>query len=212
MIKLNVPLELQDPKSSDCGIKCIGMISKYYNRPELLKSLEDIERNEEGDIYLDVIGSFLEKNGFSTQMIFFAPYYFTLDDRNMSQENLKLFFKKSISKSPTENSWMKSFLTYMELGGNILIDIPKRKTIEQALLKKSLIITHSTTRFFYKNNTPFINFHFVLTTGIDSNNVFINDPGEGSYSMNYEEYLYSFYSVMLNGFSAGSLLLVSPKD
>lgn len=173
--------------------------------------MKDIERNEEGDIYLDVIGSFFQKNGFSTQLIFFAPYYFTLDDRNMSQENLKIFFKKSISKSPIENSWMRSFLSYMEVGGNILIDIPKRKTIEQALLKKSLIITHSTTRFLYKNNTPFINFHFVLTTGIDSNTIFINDPGEGSYSMNYEEYLYSFYSIMLNGFSAGSLLLVSPK-
>ena len=53
----------------------------------------------------------------------------------MSQENLKIFFRKSISKSPIENSWMRSFLSYMEVGGNILIDIPKRKTIEQALLK-----------------------------------------------------------------------------
>ena len=69
-MKLNVPLILQDPKSNDCGIKCIEMISKYYNRPELLKNLKDIERNEEGDIYLDVIGSFFQKNGFSTQLIF----------------------------------------------------------------------------------------------------------------------------------------------
>ena len=211
MIKLDVPLVMQDPKSNDCGLKCIEMVSKYYNKPELIENIGELNIDETG-VNISEIASYLLRYNFEVTFNVFSPEFFNIYDFTISKQNLKNYLKKLSYRSLEEKEWTEELIDFIDLGGKISVKIPDYTLINQSLLNNLLMIYNCTSRFIYTELSPKINYHFMIIKGINSNFVFINDPYKGDITMKYEHFLYSTYSISNNGFKSGGILIISPKN
>ncbi len=240
-ILLPVPVISQIPKSQDCGVACLMMVLEYYFPQKFqYEQIKEQMNFIPSGLSSFSLAIFLLQNGMNVKMVYMNPFLFNLDHQNQKFELADLLdyiSKMSTKKIPVD--WTNTFpelIKFLELGGELVIDYPKRSHIQEALANGNPIIAVLTTWFLAKQTFEgekdrvrgFFNSHFNVITGLDGDRIFVNDPEffepdfqkskiNGGYELggpqnyNVDDYLFGIYTNIGQDLDNGAIIIASPK-
>jgi len=215
-MQVDVPIHYQEKGSVDCGIICLQMILEYHGKKKSFTELKnDLEVDEVGS-YTPQMGTYLLKNGFSTELVTQHPGLFTLKDQGKSQTEIAQRFKDLLqnSKSDQNKKVLKYFIEYQEHGGEINVKIPNLSDVTEDIKKNQPLIALLTSHFLTETQPKF-NLHFNVVTGFDETHIYLNDPlsdsrgGRKKCSVN--DFFYGVYVSTYADLDNGCLLKIKKK-
>jgi hypothetical protein len=211
MKKLKVPLRLQGKQSKDCGPVCVQMVLEYFGIKKDLKNLQEkLHYIESGTTAYDN-GSLLLDEGLKVTAVTAQPMLFPPDIAKSIKDNKDIYeiIGKKAIHSPKYKTNLDTLKVFLEKGGKMLIQIPNIKHICAAIDEGHPIIA-----LLYGGalGSKEGGFHFVVVTGYDAKNVFLNNPLPGSSSQSkfpIDQFLYAVHSSTTADIDNGTLLIVS---
>lgn len=214
---LDVPLITQEKGSQDCGIACLLMILEFLG---IKKSFTDLKKELEVDevgSYTPQMGTYLQRAGFSTELVTQHPGLFTLKDRGKSQTEILLRIKDLLSTAKTDQNKkvLQYFLEYLENGGQISVKIPEIGDITESINNNQPLIALLTSHFLTET-LPKFNLHFNIVTGFDETHVYLNDPlpdqrgGKKKCSVN--DFFYGVHASTYADIDNGCLLKIKKRQ
>ncbi len=212
-MKLKVPLIRQVRKSVDCGPACLSMILRFYGIKESVSEIANELQIYKSGTYSPQLGSYLIKKGFSVKMITQHPGLFNLKSRTLSQVQIKkhLIRLSRNKKNKKDKISLRYLIDFMNDGGKICVEIPRGSNIVSEIKHNRPVISLLTSNFLIGKDVKF-NFHYNVITGIDSKQVYVNDPlwdyrgGRHAYSI--EDYLYGVHTSTKGDLDDGCLLKI----
>ena len=213
-MQLDIPLIRQDKNSSDCGLACVAMLLQHYGLDANIAQLQQkIEVYKNIGTFAPQLGKYLIDSGFEVDLITQNPHLFTINDRDKTQDDLKVYFKELILKNTKESriNSLKHFDDYLTLNGKSTVQVPSVDDIKNEIKQGRPLISLLTTNFLQHDKAGF-NFHFNLITGIDDIFIYVHDPlsdkrgGKKKYKIN--DYMYALYASAFGDIDNASLLKV----
>jgi hypothetical protein len=211
MKKLDVPLYLQAPRSPDCGPTCAKMVLEYFDIKRDLPYLKKkLAYGKMGTSAYDNASLLLDE-GLKVTAVTAHPMLFPPDlakGIKSTKDALKIIKAKAKS-TPRYTNVLGTFQKFLDKGGELKIDIPTEKHVRKAIDSKRPLIALVYGQALGSNEGGF---HFVVVTGYDEKNVFVNNPNPKSgkqtkYPMNH--FLYALHSSTTTDIDNGTLLVIS---
>jgi hypothetical protein len=175
---IDVPLIHQTKGLNECWLACLQMILWYYNINTSIEQIrEEVKTRENIWTYLPQLWCFLLKNEFQVEIITMNPHIFTKTMVNMSQNQILchlIWLADDITKV-NYGEVINWFIQYMKLGWLIKIKIPSINDIRVEISHNRPAVSLYTPNFLAYDQPKF-NFHLSVITGIDNENILINDP------------------------------------
>jgi len=215
---LDVPLVRQDVDSLDCGIACVSMLLKYYGIEKDIPALKkDIQVFDGVGTYVPQLGKFLIDNGFHVEIITLNPHLFVRTDANRSSQELGKYFEEIRDKTTKENfkAPLRYFKEFVESGGVLALRVPTVEDIRAELNDGRPLGALITSNFLLSETSGF-NFHFNIVTGIDEQNVYVNDSmwdsRGGAQSYPIHDFMYALYASAYGDLDNAALMKVRRKS
>lgn len=217
MKRINVPLHLQAPGSIDCGPACNQMLLDHFLG--LKVSLDELKAHMdyvEAGTTLYQNGSVLLKYGLKVTAITANPLVFPgnvwaeLD----SDEKVKAYVSKKAQEgglSDTTKLVYRTLLQFLDDGGHMRVKIPDFDDIKRAIDAESIVSAVGYMQPLGENEGKF---HFVLVTGYDDNNVFLNNSWPDSTKQGWfpiDRFLFAVHSSAAADADNGGFLVVSKR-
>jgi hypothetical protein len=215
-MQLDVPLVKQAKGSKDCGLAGIAMLMQYHGMKTSISEIRKSLKVDKVGTYTPQLGTFLLKNGFNVIIITAHPGLFTRNHYGMSSEDaLKHFvgLRKKF-KTPQSKKVINYFIEFLQNGGKIEVAIPTPIMVANEIAERRPIGALITSNYLLGND-PVFNFHFNIITGIDQQNVFVNDPlwdsrgGKKEYPI--MDFFFGLYASSYGDLDNGSLFLVRKR-
>lgn len=212
-MKLNVPLIRQEKDTKDCGLAGLVMIFAYNGIHTSIEKLRKEIKVDETGTYAPQLGSYMISKGLEVELVTLHPSLLTLKDINRNSRYLIKRFEKLKEKSKSEQNKMVLgyFIDFLRDGGRIKVKIPNENDVRQEI-EQGRPVGALLTSNFLNSSTPRFNFHFNLITGIDSKNIYVNDPwpgkrgGKQKYKLG--DFFFGIYSSMYGDLDNGCLIKV----
>jgi hypothetical protein len=214
MKKIDVPLILQDDNSADCGPICVQMVLKHFNKEIDVESLKSqLTYTDAGTSAYDN-GMLLLSQGLKVTAITAHPYLFPLETIKKVKTNddlLQIIEARSVER-PKEKIVLDTFKNYIEMGGEVTLEIPTFEHIQNAIDTDKVVIA-----LFFGSPLGFHEggFHFVVVNGYNKEGeVFITNPLKDSKKQAWfpvKEFLFALHSSTLIDIDNGTLLVVSQQ-
>lgn len=210
---INVPLKLQKQGSMDCGPVCAQMVLEHFGVIKDIESLiEKLKYAESGTSAYDNGTIFLDE-GFSVRAITAHPKLFPpeiISSISSKEDVLKVLEnKKEQVKNQNDKDNLSTFQKFLNKGGEVSLEIPNFNHIKDAIDKDKLVIALLIGQALGKNEGGF---HFVVVSGYDDNNVYINNPAPNSSKQAWfplDRFLYAVHASTTADLDNGTLLIVS---
>ncbi len=218
-MKLLVPVVLQPPRSSDCGVACIAMLLEYYKISYSYAKLRTELSVYRWGTTMPQLGIWLLKNGFAVEIVTMHPSLFYLTSRFPSSEAV-LKHLRSLRRGirPRLNAIaLEHLISFVKLGGVLTPRVPGYGDMRVELAAKRPLVSLLTHWFLQQDSSkPHFTFHFNVVTGLDAKRVFVNDPDwgspGGSHAYGQTEYLYAMYASAYGALDNASLMKVRKID
>ncbi len=221
-MKLSVPVLQQSPKSVDCGIASVAMIYAFYRiKKEYSRLQKELTTNRVGT-YAPQLGINLLQNGFQVEIVTHNPRLVEVKDKNLNQKQLASKFTQELkrAKNASDKRALKFFMKFMGLGGKITIKVPTISDIKEEIESKRPLIAYFTNAPLYDwepdiylmDRPIWKTMHIAVVSGIDPENVYINDPmwdnngGQKSYPI--EQFFYAVYTSALGDLDNACLMKI----
>ncbi|MFH1064015.1 MAG: C39 family peptidase [Candidatus Woesearchaeota archaeon] len=214
---LDVP-ELRQPiYSPQCGPTCMAMVMQYHGVDTTRKEIVDNIHMLDTGIYPQQVGTYMMKRGFDVEFVLCNPHIFTLRDNDRSIESLIKKFERRLSSDKYAYKDAVSLMKYLDFcyaGGIINVKIPDYSDLESEIIGGRPVIANVTTRF-HKAKHPRFNHHYVVVTGVDGKNVYVNDPSwhkvrGGKQKYTIDEFLFAIHATTEYCMSSGGILKIKP--
>ncbi len=104
------------------------------------------------------------------------PALFTLHDRHATQQQIRARLKKMLRRATSKKKKvLQYFIEFLDTGGTITVRIPSVDDIHSEIVQKRPIAALLTSNFL-AGKKPDFNFHFNVIAGLDTTQVYVNDP------------------------------------
>jgi hypothetical protein len=210
-MKIELPLKLQEQGSKDCGPVCVQMVLEYFGINKDQSYLrEKLTYVEAGTSAYDN-ASLLLNEGFKVTAVTAQPLLFspdTIAEIKNTDDVLKIVEAKYIS-AEKDRPILETLKKFLLQGGDLKIEIPSYKHIQQALEESKPIIALIYGRALGSKEGGF---HFIVISGYEDGKVFINNPLPESKKQGWfpiEHFLYALHSSTTADIDNGTLLVVS---
>jgi len=215
-MKLDVQLVKQEKGSVDCGLACLSMILSYYGIDESIEKIKDKFKVYKGGTYSGQLAKYLIEKGFAVSVTTLNPAMFTLQDTEMSQEEILLRLKHllEIEKRASNRTTLRHFIAFMQSGGEFEVKIPEINDVREEIDRKQPMIVQLTSQFF-KAKKPKLMYHFNVVSGYNKEHVFVSDPlpdkrgGDNKYLA--RDFFYGVYSAIAADMDNGCFIKIKRK-
>lgn len=216
MKKLNVPLFLQEKDSLDCGPTCIKMILAYYGISKELSELKSqLFYNEIGTSAYDN-GYLLVNNGLNAVAYMNNPLLFNPETNSTLHTNEDIAKYVNTKRDSDENfakykNNLDTFEKFFSHGGQMKLEVPTIAHIKQAIDNDNPVFAIVNAQVFGINEGTF---HFIVITGYDDQQVYINNSWPTARSQAaypYEQMLYAIHSATCADIDNGTIIVPSKK-
>ncbi|MBP6858113.1 MAG: peptidase C39 family protein [Candidatus Pacebacteria bacterium] len=213
MKKIDIPLKLQKEGSMDCGPVCVQMVLGYFGITKDIESLvEKLKYAESGTSAYDN-GALLLDSGLKVTAITAQPRLFppeVISSVSSKEDLLNVIeSRKQQVRNQKDKDNLGTFEKFLNKGGSIKLEIPNFNHIKSAIDSNQPVVALLFGQALGKNEGGF---HFVVVSGYDENNIYINNPSSIS-SKNgcfpIDRFLYALHSSTTIEFDNGTLLIVS---
>ncbi|MDO8425136.1 MAG: C39 family peptidase [bacterium] len=216
MTKLSVPLVRQAEGSSDCGPACLAMLLAYYKVSFSFDEMKKELGTYSWGTVTPQVGTYLLKRGFSVEIITMHPSLFSLFSSFKNTDELKryLWSLKPLMKGECDPIALDHFLQFVDAGGTITPRVPLMSDIEVEVNEERPVFIPLTHWFLHNTDLPpRFSIHFNVVTGIDQENVYVNDPdwGEefgGQHAIDRDAFLYAMYASAKGGVDDACIMKV----
>ncbi len=168
MIKLEVPLTIQDKNSMDCGPACLHMLLNYNKQNIGLTRIKDtIQRDKKGRVSILELGIFL-KSIKQNPIITLMNYKYFKEAKDTDLSSVK-------PKDEIDKKFLYNLKEYLKKGNEIQIKSINSALIEEYISDKKPVVTLVSVSYLRKKILQEQRFHFIIITGFDEDNFYYND-------------------------------------
>lgn len=197
-MNLLVPHVRQPEESVDCGVACVEMLLQYYDISYDYRSLRKELDVKGWGTSTPSLAMALIKRGLEVEIVTMNPNLFNLDSEVLSREAMliHLRFVQKHLHTLMNKYVMKHFIQFVEMGGMLTPRIPNAVDIRTEVGQHRPLICQLTHWFLQPNNElPFLSSHFNVITGIEDQQIFVNDPDLAQKKVYaIEAYLFGIYA------------------
>ncbi len=187
-MKLKVPLVLQEGMS-DCGQACIAMIMHFYGSEMSIERVKDDLGKSSKGTYISTLGKYLLSKNFDVELVTFCPDTLVKSELPMDPRE----YLGRLKRNPYCADKYKRLKDFSKKGGVITLDIPTLEDIAMEIEAGRPLIVGLTNNFAL-GNTPWLNDHYNVVTGIDDAFVYVNDPSYSKTRYIRNDFLYGLYA------------------
>jgi ABC-type bacteriocin/lantibiotic exporter with double-glycine peptidase domain len=187
------------------------MALEYFgNKQDLSELKKKLNYNKVGTSAYDN-GSLLLDAGLKVTAVTAHPMLFPPDIAKgiKNNEDLLKIIREKAKKVPRYKAGLKSLETFLRKGGKMQIAIPTEKHIFKAVDSNKLVIALFYGRAVGSNEGGF---HFVIITGYDEKNIYVNNPlPQSKQNAKYpiDQFLYALHTSTTTDIDNGTLLIIS---
>jgi hypothetical protein len=142
-MKLSVPVVLQPPRSSDCGVACVAMLLEYYKIPYRYKDLRAELGVYRWGTTMPQLGIWLLKHRFAVEIVTMHPSLFYLTSSFVSSEALLKYLRslRGGIKPRLNTIALEHFISFVKLGGTLTPRVPDYSDIRAELAAKRPLVS-----------------------------------------------------------------------
>ena len=214
MKQLNVPLILQEHGSIDCGPTSVQMVLQYF---DIQKSLPQLQAKLHYDPKIGTSlfdnGSLFLDEGFQTTVVTAQPLLFPPDIQKTitNEKDIETLVENKLEENTKQKHILKTFLIYLKKVGKVKLEIPAFTHIKKAIDDNMPVIALLNAQSLGSNEGEW---HFVVVTGYNDNEVFLNNPWPLSRKQGwfpFEQFIYGVHASTCVAIDNGTFLIAS-KD